>query len=293
MPYVLFISLCAIWGTNFILMKKAGLWFSPLSVGALRVVGGALILGVVFAMRGCHWPLRREHIGALLFVVLLGYCWPFAIQPYLVEFCGSGFIGMMVTFVPLLTIMVSIPMLGVYPSPRQLVGVIGGLGFLILILADGIDREIKFVHILLAITVPLSYAICNTFIRRRFVGIAPLPLAFCCLAMSTVFLLPAAVANPIQAGADPEQLPRAIGCVALLGVVGTGLGALAFTKMLQDHGPLFASMVTYLIPAFALAWGWADGESITSLQIGALAGVLCMVALVQFGTARRTQSGAT
>ena len=71
----------------------------------------------------------------------------------------------------------------------------------------------------------------------------------------------------------------------VLGVLGTGFGAFAFTKMLQEQGPLFAGMVTYLIPTIALGWSWIDQERVTLLQLTALSGVLAMVALVQYGAA--------
>jgi len=55
--------------------------------------------------------------------------------------------------------------------------------------------------------------------------------------------------------------------------------------LIVTKGPLFAGMVTYVVPTLALVWGALDGEVITSRQLLAMAGVLSMVALVQFGGA--------
>jgi hypothetical protein len=41
-------------------------------------------------------------------------------------------------------------------------------------------------------------------------------------------------------------------------------------------------MVTNVVPIGALMWGWADGETVTTLQIVALFGLIAMVSLVQF-----------
>jgi drug/metabolite transporter (DMT)-like permease len=286
MAYVLFVALCGVWGTYFILMKKATLWFSPVSVGALRVMGGALLLGFVHVLSRRKWPVRREDYFPILLVALFGYVIPFVIQPALIQRCGSGFIGMMVSFVPLLTIVVSVPMLGVYPTPRQLFGAVGGLACLMLILMDGIDRRISVLDIAIASCVPLLYAICNTYVKRRFTGLAPLPLALCCLILAFVFLLLPAMMSPTVPTAQFTDLPLAMISVAALGILGTGFGALVFTKLLQDQGPLFAGMVTYLIPTIALVWAWFDGEAITPKQLGALVGVLSMVAIVQYGAAK-------
>jgi drug/metabolite transporter (DMT)-like permease len=78
-------------------------------------------------------------------------------------------------------------------------------------------------------------------------------------------------------------VPVAVASLALLGVVGTGVAVLAFIYLVVKEGPLFAGMVTYVVPVLALAWGAVDGERITQRQLVAMAGVLAMVALVQFG----------
>jgi drug/metabolite transporter (DMT)-like permease len=69
----------------------------------------------------------------------------------------------------------------------------------------------------------------------------------------------------------------------------TGIATLMFLRMVQDQGPLFAGMVTYVIPLVALAWGQFDGERLTTLQIAAISGVLAMVALVQWRAAGTNQ----
>ena len=50
---------------------------------------------------------------------------------------------------------------------------------------------------------------------------------------------------------------------------------------MRDRGPLYASMVTYVVPCVALMLGWLDGESVTTTHLVALAGILLMVWLVQ------------
>jgi drug/metabolite transporter (DMT)-like permease len=75
----------------------------------------------------------------------------------------------------------------------------------------------------------------------------------------------------------------AIASIAVLGILGTGFAVLLVIWLIVTKGPLFAGMVTYVVPTLALVWGALDGEVITSRQLAAMAGVLAMVALVQFG----------
>ena len=166
MPYVLFALICAIWGSSFILMKKATLAFSPVSVAAWRVAGGALVLAALWGLQRRPWKLEGRDWGVIAFVVLVGYAWPYAVQPHLVALHGSAFIGMTVSFVPLLTVIVSVPLLGVYPTKRQLIGVIGGLVCMLALMADGFMRQVPLSDLALAATVPLNYAVTNVVIRR-------------------------------------------------------------------------------------------------------------------------------
>jgi drug/metabolite transporter (DMT)-like permease len=285
MPYLLFSLLCLIWGSSFILMKKASLAFSPLEVGAGRVLGGAAVLGVVWLIKRLPSSLRRGDWVALAFVVIAGMAWPYCVQPWLVERHGSGFIGTTVSFVPLLTIAVSIPLLGELPSRRQLAGVLGGLACMGLLTKDGFDRQVPAADLLLAGSVPLCYALANVCIRRQLQHIPSLPLSTMMLGAASAVLLPAAMATNSPSSPASERLPLAISALAILGVLGTGVGTLVFNKMVLDQGPLFAGMVTYLVPVGALVWGWLDAERVTLSQALALAGIFAMVALVQFGAA--------
>ena len=103
--------------------------------------------------------------------------------------------------------------------------------------------------------------------------------------------LPYGSYQPIADGAQTTDRSLAIASVLILGVFGTGWGAYGFTRLLQDKGPLFASMITYLIPTIALVWSWVDNERITVLQVVALAGVLSMVYVVQAEPERSGDAG--
>jgi drug/metabolite transporter (DMT)-like permease len=292
MPYLSFLAICIFWGMNFLLMKKSLLYFTPINVAALRLAGGGLFLLFIYIARKQRWPLTTNQVWGLLLLTLIGYAWPFGIQPYLIEHCGSGFIGMMVSFVPLVTLIVSIPMLGTHPTARQLIGVIGGLIFLSLLFADGLQHNVTAVDFILALTVPTGYAICNTYIKRHFAGVPALPLTLCCLGAAFLLLAPFAAAHPIQETAMTADLPLAITCLVVLGVVGTGVSLVVFTRLVQTKGPLFAGMVAYIIPVIAILLGYFDGEQVSKLQLVAIAGILVMEGLVQWPTPKDRQVAA-
>jgi drug/metabolite transporter (DMT)-like permease len=72
---------------------------------------------------------------------------------------------------------------------------------------------------------------------------------------------------------DPKRQETLI-YIVVLGVVGTGLAVLVFNYLIKHTTVLFAASVTYLIPIFALFWGWYFGETITYLRIAFMGVVL-------------------
>jgi drug/metabolite transporter (DMT)-like permease len=186
-----------------------------------------------------------------------------------------------------LTLLVSAPMLGVYPSRRQLVGVLGGLACMALLFGDALARHVPPGDLALAASVPLCYAVTNVYIRQRLADLSALALSIAGLVLTALMLLPLGLlVEPARLEGDVSQ---AVACVAVLGVLGTGLGTYLFNRLIQEQGPLFAGMTTYLVPVGAVVWGWLDDEQVTLMQLGALVGIFSMVALVQFGAARPTR----
>jgi len=277
--HVLFILICVIWGCSFLLMKKAQLSYGSMDVAFFRVLSGAAGLGLYLLARRAKWPFTRADAIALFMLALFGYAVPFWIQPFVITYTTSGFVGMLVAFVPLLTIVVSIPMLGIRPTRRQVLGVVGGLACMAAIFGDQLRFDAPAWVIVLGLATPLTYAVTNTYVRQRFHQAPPLMLTAVGMAVASVIIAPlAAVVDPINVN---EYFLVATLCLAVLGIIGTGLATSLFYILIRDHGPLYASMVTYVIPCVSLLVGWLDGERVTPVQIVALVGILFMVSMVQ------------
>ncbi|MCM8537885.1 MAG: DMT family transporter [Lentisphaeraceae bacterium] len=279
MFYLMFGYISAIWGSSFILMKRAELSYPSLSLATYRLIGASLILFVFWAFGKRQNPFKKKELPSLLF---MSFCTilPYAAQPYLIAKYGSAFIGMMVIFVPLLTILVSLPMLRLSPSKRQFIGVIGGLAFAWLIVKDGVDRELTIVDGLLAFSIPFFYALGNTYTKKHLTHMKPLDLSLAIMVLSALILWP--VATYLEDVKVNEHFQSATIYLGVLGTLGTGIPVIFFFYLIANRGPLFAGMVTYVIPLGAIFWGVFDGEKITLLQLIAMTGLLIMVGLVQW-----------
>lgn len=270
-------------------MERATHALGPTDVGIGRLLGGAAVLACVWWVQRTAHRVSRGDLMRIAGVALVSTSLPFVVQPYcLSRGFGHSYFGMMVGLVPIATIVVSIPILGIWPTTRQVIGVIGGFICMVLLVQDGSERGMPAGLLALALTVPVCYALGNTYLKWKLSHVHSVPFTAVALAMAAGWL----ILFRFTPGAldyfglyEPEHRhdwPAAIASILILGTIGTGLAVLLFNWLVVKEGPLFAGMVTYVVPTVALVWGVIDGEAITPRQLVAMAGVLAMVALVQF-----------
>lgn len=300
MPYLAFLFICSVWGASFILMDRAAYALGPVAIGTGRLLGGAAVVGLYCLVRRNWPPLTVRDWGHATVVATLANAVPFVVQPYVMVEAGEhAYFGLMVTFVPIATILISIPMLGIHPTRRQLLGVLGGLACSMLILYEGDLRGIPHTTLALAISVPITYAIGNTYIKWKLDHLPAAPLTLLFLAIGGLLLTPLLFAPDVLEAMDlagpatPEQWPVALASLAILSIFGTGIAILLFIHLVKEQGPLFAGMVTYVVPLIALLWGQYDKERLSALQLTAVGGILAMVAVVQWGAVRRSEPRAS
>ena len=281
-------------------MRWAADLFNAPAISAGRMLGGMLALSAVwlllrrFTNEKRSWTLGRQDVPALGVVVVVGFVVPWTLQPYLIgTYQQSGLFGMMVSLVPLLTVVVSMPMLGVRPNPRQGLGVLLGLVMVVILFGDAVNAHgVPAWAMGLAVAVPLCYAVSNTWVKLRFHDADSLLLSAVVMGIGLLFMLPVARLN---GAINNISIGKAIASVAFLGIVGSGLAMWMFYKMIQLRGPLFAGMVTYVVPGIAVILGWAfEDEVVTQWQVLALVGIVVSVALVQWpvpASAATTQTG--
>lgn len=116
-----------------------------------------------------------------------------------------------------------------------------------------------------------SHAVATTIAKRTLGGLNPVGLATTQLGLSSVILLPVALIGPAPA---PLTL-TAVGAVAFLGVVGSGLAYLLYYGLLARVSPTQVTAVTYALPVWGLGWAALAGEPVGALSV---AGVLVVLA---------------
>jgi drug/metabolite transporter (DMT)-like permease len=286
--HLAFCFCCFVWGTSFILLERVTHVMGPVEIGVWRMLSGAAVVGACWWVKRDQYRMTWRDLALIALASLLFTAPPQIIQAYVLEQgFGHGFFGTMVAAIPLLTILVSVPMLGVRPTGRELFGVLGGLACIFVLVEDGMQRGMSPGLLALTMIIPLSSAVGNTFFKWKLPHVPAAPLTTTMLVVAALALLPLQ-ASPrlmtslsIAAPTATSVSPDAVVYLLLLGVIGSGVSTMAYIWLVLKRGPLFAGMTTYVVPVIALLWGTLDHEVISMQQAMAIAGVLGMVALVQ------------
>jgi len=266
-----------IWGSSFILMKKGLVVFTDTQVAALRI-GLAWLVTMPFLLSKLR-AISAKEWGVLLAAGLLGTGIPAFLFTAAQKHLDSAVVGMLNSMVPVLTMIVGILVFGVRIRALQAVGLVVGLfGALMLILPQGISG-FRW-QALLVVLASTCYAF-NINIVKRYLQNLPSVLItagaflwvgpWCILYL---FLTDFTYRVQMPGGAF------AFGAIALLAIVGTAIALLLFNALIQRAGSLFASLVTYIVPIFAVMWGYFDGEQILTIQLIGVSVILLGVYLV-------------
>ncbi|EAS20536.1 conserved hypothetical transmembrane protein [Flavobacteria bacterium BBFL7] len=288
LKYIYLIILSLIWGTSFILIKKAlgddgsgHLVLQPLQLGAGRtIISGCILIAIGWKSFAAT---DRKDWKWLFVSGLLGTFFPAFLFAYAQTEIDSAISAILNSTVPLITLIMGAVIFGIAFSRTQLLGVIIGLAGAIALVFSGMKNnpEQNYLFAGLVFIACLCYASNVNIIKRYLQNIKPLAIA----TGNFIFILPLAII--VFFGADgasieftSEPVLKSLGYIIVLCVFGTVAAKIMFNKLVQITSPVFASSVTYLMPVVGLTWGMLDGEIFSIWQVLATMVIIFAVVLV-------------
>ena len=264
--YLFILSL--IWGTSFILIKKALIGLTPFQLGALRTIITAVFLFIVgfnriktIKKKDWKWIVVSGFLGSFIPAFL------FAIAETEID---SAVTSILNSLVPLNTILMGFAVFKISSTKRQVIGVvIGFIGTAILILEGAeLNPQQNYLYAGFVIVSTLMYAANVNIIKRYLQDVKPLTIA---VGNYVPIVIPALVILIFsgffnQSNFNDSDFTISIGYVVVLSFFGTAMAKVLFNNLVQISTPVFASSVTYIMPIVALGWGFLDGESFSALQ---------------------------
>ena len=139
--WIILITLSLIWGSSFILIKKALFTFSPIQLGGFRVLICTLIL--VFMGHKYIKLVRRSDFGLYLFSGFFGNFFPVFLFAFAQVGLSSSITGILDALVPMFTLLIAILFFKYAAHLREYVGIlIGFIGAILIVLYN--SEEITF-----------------------------------------------------------------------------------------------------------------------------------------------------
>ncbi len=273
--------LALVWGSSFILMKKALIGLTPIQLGALRVLIAAVFL-LVIGFRSLK-EIQPKHYKYIVYTAITGTFVPVFLFAYAVSGIDSSIASILNSLTPFNTFIVGALAFGFTFKKQQLLGIfIGLIGTVILILkgADLNPNQNYWLSFLIIIA-SIGYAFNVNMVKKHLHDISALSIVagnFLLLIIPAFIVL--AFTDFFSTFEMNQTNINSLGYVTILAVVGTGLAKVLYNKMVHLATPIFASSVTYLIPIVAVFWGMLDGERLSFIQLVAAVIILLGVYLV-------------
>ncbi|MEV0718118.1 DMT family transporter [Asanoa sp. NPDC050611] len=281
-----FLLLGVIWGSSFLFIKVGVAELHPLYVTLGRVLAGVLTLLVVLLVTRDRLPRDARLWLHLTVTGVVGTAMPFTLFGYGEERVSSSLAGIWNATTALLVLPLAVYLFRTERmTAHRAVGLlIGFVGVLVVLgVWEGLGGA-QFTGQLMCIAAAACYAVAIPY-TKRFISDrneSGISLAAGQLVTATVAL---AIVAPLTVGA-PTPLTdlslKAIASIVTLGAVGTGLAFVLNMRNIKLVGATTASMVTYLIPVFAVILGvLALDEHVTWHQPAGALVVLVGVAVAQ------------
>ena len=265
--YLTLLSL--VWGSSFILMKKALLGVTPIQLGALRMIFTAVfLLSVAFPSLK---KIKKKHYKYIVYTSIAGTFLPGFLFAFAITTIDSSIVSILNSLTPFNTLIFGAIVFGFAFKRTQLYGILIGLvGTLILILKGAaLNPDQNYWYAFLIIIASIGYAFNANMVKKYLGDLNALSI------VTGNFLLLIIPAFIVLAFTDffstfsfqNTVLMESLGYLAILSVVGTGVAKTIYNKLVHISDPVFSSSVTYVIPLVAIFWGVLDGEKLSPLQI--------------------------
>lgn len=287
--WVLFILLCIIWGSSFILMRWSTEGLTSVQIASLRIFSAGIVM-LPFAI--FHFiKIPKQKLPLVILSAVFGNLLPaYLFAGAIAKNIDSSLAGILNSLTPICVVVVGVLFFRAQVGARKIVGVIIGFAGLCLLTISG-NKGISFENIEYALWIVLAtllYGVNVNLVSHYLKDVNPIHLATVSLSF---MVLPTGIVLWKQdffslvssefhlSLNEPSEIRWPIIASVILGVVASAIATMLFYMLVKRAGGLFASLVTYGIPFIAITWGFIFGENITVLQISCLGIILSGVYL--------------
>lgn len=276
--YLIVVTL--IWGGSFLLMKKALVGFTPMQVGALRLLlMSLLIVGIGF---NSLKKIKRKHWKFIFISGVSGTLVPGFMLAFAVQGIDSSVVSVLTSMTPFLTLSLGVLFFSYKFKKLQLIGILIGLFSTAILILEGSDLNPNqnYWYCLFPILSSLGYALNANLIKKHLNDLPPLSIAaggFLFLIIPSFLVL---ISTDFFTRVNFSSEPNYALIFILILSFSIGIGKILYNKLIQISTPLFSTSANYLVPMIAIFLGVVDGEKLSLVQLASGMTILLSIYIV-------------
>lgn len=262
------ISLSLIWGSSFILIKKALVGLEADQLGSLRIIFSSIII-ILIAWKRLSKITRLEWKWITI-SAFLGSFFPAFLFAFAEKEIDSAVASIINSIVPLNTVVIGMVLFNIRSTKRQIIGVLIGLAGTYMLIMSGIklNPDQNYLYSGFVILCSFLYALNVNIIKKYLQHLSALTIT---VGHFAVIIIPALIVFyfsdfDVNSLKNQETIDSII-YVLILAVFGTALAKILFNKLIKISSPVFASSVTYSMLIVSIFWGLVDGEKFSIYQL--------------------------
>ena len=289
--YFLLIILSAIWGSAFFAIKIGLESFSPITVASLRLSIASLFLLFFFYIQKKKIFFTAKIIYLLIIIGIIGNFIPFFLISWAEQYIPSSTAGMLMAIGPIITLVMShfLTKSDKFTIIKFVSISIGFIGVLFIFSTNSFGNlvEYNFIDLIakfLVIIAAFGYMLSNIIAYEKLNQLDSFSITTFATTFGAIFSIPFFLIDISFNNYNYTFNYNSILAVIYLGIFPTAIAFQFRYYITKTSGPVFLSYVAYLIPAFALIWGYI----LLSEKIGlnSLIGILLILIGVYLGQNR-------
>jgi len=264
----LLILLSAIWGSSFFAIKISVETLDPISVASGRLIIAAIVLYIYFRIKKLSFNPDLKTIAIILVIGLLGNFLPFFLISWSEQFIKSNTAGLLMSVGPIFALILTHFMTHdeKFSYKKLFAILVGLLGVLFILGFDSIRGLFSknYTLIIPKITVILAVLgyVLSSILAYNLKKINIITLTTFVTISAAVISIPFMFIVEFQNTSLVST--RSLISLLYLGLFPTAIAFLIRFHLISKAGPTYLSFVSYLIPIFAIFWGFVFlGEKIS------------------------------
>ena len=262
------IALSLIWGSSFILIKKALVGLEASQLGSLRIIFSSIFIFLI-AWRNI-FTIKKIEWKWITISAFLGSFFPAFLFAFAEKEIDSSVASIINSIVPLNTLILGMIIFKIESTKRQIIGVLVGFFGTYLLISSGLklNPDQNYNYAGLVILCSFLYALNVNIIKKYLQHLSALTIT---VGHFTAIIFPAVLVFLFSdfefSSLEKDEVKASIFYVFILALFGTALAKIIFNKLIKISSPVFASSVTYSMLIVSIFWGIVDGEKFSINQL--------------------------